>query len=148
MAEVDMRVNGSRVTRTARKGTAVGGRRALDSVSLAGRVLVELASYAALGYGGASADGPGWAEVVLAITLPAAAIAVWALLLAPTARRRLTDPAALLLELAVFAGASVALATAGQPAAAVILGVVAAANAVALRLLGLMNRNPAKEEHS
>jgi hypothetical protein len=125
------------VTRSSAAGTVAIARRALVSASLAGRVLVELASYAALGFGGASVGGPGWIEVALAIALPASAIVIWALLLAPTARRWLTDPAALLLELAVFAGAALALATAGQAAGAVVLGVVGGANAVALRLLGL-----------
>jgi hypothetical protein len=124
-------------------GSQAAWRRLAEFASLAGRVLAELASYAALGYFGASLGLAGWLRVAFAIVLPFTAIVIWALLLAPTARRRLADPGALLLELAIFIAAAAALGAAGEPALAVVLGVVACANAVTLRLLGLMqSSNP------
>jgi hypothetical protein len=81
--------------------------------NLAVRFVVEMAAYAALGYWGASHPSPLIVRVALAAVTPLLAMALWSLLLAPKARWRLRDPLALAAELAVFAGAAVALAVAG-----------------------------------
>jgi di/tricarboxylate transporter len=125
---------------------AAAGRRGIVSINLVVRVTVELASYAALGYFGANLHFADWLRAVFALALPAAAIVVWALLLAPRARWPLADPAALLLELVVFVGAAVALGIAGSPVAAVVLGVVASANAMLLRVFH--QHNPTRKDQA
>jgi Protein of unknown function (DUF2568) len=104
--------------------------------NLALRFGLELASYAALGYWGASLGDVTALHVVLAIVVPAAAMAVWVTFLAPKASRPLTGPSGLALELVVFLGASAAAASSVSVTAGVVLGVVAAANGLALRALG------------
>ena len=75
---------------------------------------VELAAWAAYGvWGWHVATGP-W-RWVLAIALPAAVITLWAVLAAPTSRRRLRDPALAVLQLAVFLVGAALLVAAGLP---------------------------------
>jgi len=106
--------------------------------NLALRFVLELASYAALGYWGASVGNIVAVRVALAIVVPAAAIALWVAFLAPKARRRLEGPSGLALELVVFLGASAAASVSVSVGAGLALGVVATANALALRALGAL----------
>ncbi len=62
------------------------------------------------------------------------AAVVWGMFIAPKAPRRLTDPAKLLVELALFAAAAVGFAFVGHPVLAAVLAVVFVANTAVLRL--------------
>jgi hypothetical protein len=106
--------------------------------NLALRFALELASYAALGYWGASVGNVVAVHVALAILVPAAAMVLWVAFLAPKARRRLEGPSGLALELAVFFGASAAASVSVSVGAGLALGIVATANALALRALGAL----------
>jgi hypothetical protein len=106
--------------------------------NLALRFALELASYAALGYWGASVGNNVAVHVALAILVPAAAMVLWVAFLAPKARRRLEGPSGLALELVVFLGASAAASVSVSVGAGLALGVVATASALALRALGAL----------
>ena len=60
----------------------------------------------ALGWVGGEIGSSWLVSVLLAIALPVIAAVVWGMFIAPKAPRRLTDPAKLLVELALFAAAS------------------------------------------
>jgi Protein of unknown function (DUF2568) len=108
------------------------------------RFLLELCSLAALAYWGSQAvSGPGrWA---LAVILPVVAATVWARWIAAKSVTAARDPWRLALEVAVFGGSAVALATTGQTILAVIL---AAAAAVHLALTFVLDqRRTARTEH-
>jgi hypothetical protein len=101
-------------------------------VNLALRFALELAALAAFATWGLHAvRGP--ARFALAAAAVLAAATVWGMWVAPRARRRLADPARLLVELAFFAAAGVALALTGRVALGTALTVAAAANAGLLR---------------
>jgi hypothetical protein len=101
---------------------------------LALRFTLELAALAALGtYGLHVARGP--ARFALAAALVLAAAAVWGRWVAPASRRRLADPARLVVEVVFFAAAGAALAATGRGVLGAALAVVAVANAALLRLL-------------
>jgi hypothetical protein len=97
------------------------------------RFLVELAAYASFGYWGAAIDGPMAVRASMAIVAPLIAIVVWSQFLAPKARRPLRDPAALLVELLIFATAAIALARSGLEVPASVFGVVAMGNTLLIR---------------
>jgi hypothetical protein len=92
---------------------------------LATAFLVEIAMLVVLAVAGASLGMGMLAKIALAVLLPALAMAVWSLLLAPRARRRLADPARLLVKLAIFLGSAATLAVAGYVLAATAFAVVA-----------------------
>ncbi len=106
--------------------------------NLALRFALELASYAVLGYWGASVGNIAAVHVALAILVPAAAMVLWLTFLAPKARRRLEGPSGLALELVVFLAASAAASVSVSVGAGLALAVVATANALALRALGAL----------
>ncbi|MGA2829391.1 MAG: YrdB family protein [Streptosporangiaceae bacterium] len=112
-----------------------GARRAAAAATAAVRFLVELGAYASLAYWGQWAGSTGPERVGLAVLAPLAAILVWSRYLAPRAPRRLGDPAALVSELVIFAIASVALAVSSTAGLAAVLAVIAALNAVLVRVL-------------
>lgn len=101
--------------------------------NLALRFMVEMAAYAALGYWGVSTTSPFIARVALATLAPLGAVALWSALLAPKARWRRNDPVAIALELAVFAGAAVALATSGPVRLSLVFIVIAVTNTLLVR---------------
>jgi Protein of unknown function (DUF2568) len=99
------------------------------------RFLVELATLAALAVAGASANvGLGW-QIVLAIGGPVLLAVIWGLVMAPRARRRIADPARLVVEIVLFLLAALALALAGHVVAAVIYAVIAVGAAGLTRVL-------------
>jgi hypothetical protein len=101
---------------------------------LALRFALELAALAAFAtYGLDAVHGP--ARFALAAALVLAAAAVWGRWVAPASRRRLADPARLVVEVVFFAAAGVALAATGRWLLGAALTVVAVANAGLLRLL-------------
>ena len=103
-------------------------------VNLALRFALELAALAAFASFGLHAiRGP--ARLALAAAMVLAAAAVWGRWVAPKARRRLADPARLLVEVAFFAAAGAALGVAGRIALGIVLTVAAVANAGLVRRL-------------
>jgi Protein of unknown function (DUF2568) len=96
----------------------------LRGVTLTVRFLCELVMLAALAYWGFTvADGIGaW---VLGLGAPLVAAVVWAAWVAPKARWPVPIPTRVVIELVLFGGAVGALAVAGQPVLAVVLGVAA-----------------------
>jgi Protein of unknown function (DUF2568) len=91
-------------------------------VTLAARFLCELGMLAALAWWGfAVGDGAGaW---LLGIGAPTLAAVVWGAFVAPRARWPVAPPLRVAVELVLFAAAAAALAAAGQPVAALVLGV-------------------------
>jgi hypothetical protein len=100
-------------------------------VNLAFRFAPELAALAAFATFGLDAI-PGSARFALAAAVVAAA-AVWGRWVAPASRHRLTDPARLVVEVAFFTAAGVALGVTGRSVLGVALTVAAVANAGLLR---------------
>ena len=99
------------------------------------RFLVELATLAALAVAGASASaGLGW-RIVLAIGVPGLLAVIWGLVMAPRARRRLADPARLIVEIVLFLAAAAALALVGDVVAAAVYAVIAVGAAAVTRVL-------------
>jgi hypothetical protein len=95
------------------------------------KLVLELGSFAALGYVGAQLfDGP--LAVLAAVLLPVAAIAVWWLWCAPRSGRRLPTPARIPVELGVFACAAAGLALVGPPVLAIVVAVAMVVNAILL----------------
>jgi len=103
-------------------------------VNLALRFALELAALAAFATWGLHAVG-GPARFALAAVAVLAAAAVWGRWVAPASRRRLGDPARLLVEVAFFTAAGAALAGTGRGGRGAALTVAAVANAGLLRLL-------------
>jgi hypothetical protein len=97
------------------------------------RFVVELAGLAGLAVWGAGATSNSVGQVALAIAAPLVAAGIWGVWSAPKATRRLPGTGLLGLELALLAAAVAALAAAGHPLAAGILGVVAVVNGAILR---------------
>lgn len=102
--------------------------------NLAVRFFLELGAYASLGFWGA-ATGSTWpVRAALAAGVPLAVMLAWARYLSPRAPRRLSDPAALIAELVIFAAAAAALASGGLPELAAAFAILAAANIVLVRV--------------
>lgn len=98
-----------------------------------GRFVAELGLLAALGVGGwrlGGRVGGTLAGVVLAMSLPLVAATVWGFWVAPRARRRLDDPARLLIEVALFGGAIATLTVVEAPWWALALGLLWLATAL------------------
>jgi hypothetical protein len=100
------------------------------------RFVLELCALAALAYAGWQTPGSFWVRLLVATVLPLVAAVVWGQWVAPKARRPIPDPLRLVPEWLVFGGATVALIVTGHPPAAAVLAVLAAANRLALHLLG------------
>jgi hypothetical protein len=93
-----------------------------EGANLALRFILEMATLAALAFFGFVTFIP------LGIILPLIGVFVWGTFVAPRARRRLEDPARLVVEIAFFASGVVALALAGVIPAAAILAVAVIAH--------------------
>jgi hypothetical protein len=96
----------------------------LRGVTLTVRFLCELAMLAALAYWGFTV-GDGIGAGVLGLGAPLVAAVVWGTWVAPKARWPVPIPTRVVIELVLFGAAAGALAVAGQPLAAVVLGVSA-----------------------
>jgi hypothetical protein len=106
----------------------------MKALALALRFLVaELGALVAFVWWGIDAGGFG---LVLGLVLAFAVIALWAAFVAPKALRRLDDPARIVLELVIFAGATAAFFALGQPVVAIVYAIVAVLTAVAARYWG------------
>jgi Protein of unknown function (DUF2568) len=107
----------------------------LRSVNLGVRLLCELALLVALAVWGFHAGSGLAGDLLLGLGAPLLAAVVWGLWVAPAARRRLADPARLLVEVLLFAAGVVALAVAGFPLVAVGFAAVVAVNILLDRVL-------------
>ena len=96
--------------------------RGLRGVTLTARFLCELAMLAALAYWGYVVGDGVWAWL-LGLAAPAGAAVVWGTFVAPRAKVPVPAPVRVAIELVLFAAAAAGLAAAGQPVAAVVLGV-------------------------
>jgi hypothetical protein len=110
------------------------------------RFLSELALLGGVAWLGALIGRGGWLSVLLAVVGGLAVAALWGLLMAPRAARRLSDPARLLVELVLFVGTGISLAQFGYSTPGVIamgIAVVAAVLARASRAENWSQRNDA-----
>jgi uncharacterized protein DUF2568 len=108
-----------------RNAPAAAGRedlRGLRGVTLTARFLCELAMLAALAFWGYVVGDGIWAWL-LGLAAPAVAAVVWGTFVAPRAKVPVPAPVRVAIELVLFAAAAAGLAAAGQPVAAVVLGV-------------------------
>ena len=101
----------------------------IKDANLAVRFLLELAALAALAWWGYRTGGGPLAKVGIAAGIPLAAAVVWGAFVAPKAAVPVPGAARLLLQIAVFAAAAVALARLGHRTPAAVFGLVAVANA-------------------
>jgi hypothetical protein len=96
--------------------------RGLRGVTLTARFLCELAMLAALAFWGYVAGDGVWAWL-LGILAPVVAAVIWGTFVAPRAKLPVPGPVRVAIELALYGAAAAGLAAAGQPLAAVVLGV-------------------------
>ncbi|MGN6303085.1 MAG: YrdB family protein [Angustibacter sp.] len=104
-----------------------------DHVNLVLRFVLELVMFVGLAWAAAALVSGRWPSIAAAVVAPVVAIGVWGVLIAPGSRRRLADPARLVVELLLFAATAVGVAAAEHPAWGIAFAVVAAANALVLR---------------
>jgi hypothetical protein len=100
---------------------------AIKGANLAIRFLLELCALAAVAYWGSRVSDSTVLNVVVAIAAPLGMAAFWGILLAPSSRHRLEQPARTLAELAFLAVAVAALVAVDEPvlaAAALVNGVL------------------------
>lgn len=114
--------------------------RAPTALYLAAVFLLELAAFAALAYGSWRLAGP-QLRLVLVFAIPAAAILLWGLFVAPKARIVLPVAGRLAVELAVYAAAVALLIVSGAITAGLILAVLVAARQ-AVRLVAHRRGTP------
>ena len=99
------------------------------------RFLLELALIAAVGAGAWDLAGGEAAGALAASIAAAAVVVIWGLAIAPKARRRLPDPARLMLEMVLFVTGGLALVATGQTLLGIVFAMTSAAVAVAVRQL-------------
>ncbi|MGN6610947.1 MAG: YrdB family protein [Angustibacter sp.] len=104
-----------------------------DHVNLVLRFVLELVMFVGLAWAAASLVSGTWQSIAAAVLAPVVAVGLWGVLIAPGSRRRLPDPARLVVELLLFAATGLVLAAAGHPGGGLAFAVVAAANALVLR---------------
>jgi len=100
----------------------------VQSVNLLLRFLLELAILAAIAFWGFSAWDNVGLKLATGVGIPLVIAAFWALFMAPSARRRLRSPVRHVAELPLFGAGVLALAAAGQPAAAAVFVLLYALN--------------------
>ena len=105
----------------------------MKAANLALRFLLEFAALAAVAIWGAHTGSTTVVRIVLAVAAPLAVAVVWGIWLAPRARRRLADPARMVVELVILVLAVAALAASGYPLLAAGFALVALANGAYLR---------------
>ena len=99
------------------------------------RFLTELALLAGLAVAGARLGGTVLFSVLGGVLAPAAAAAIWGLVIAPRARRRLAEPTRFLLEFVLFALAGFALAASGLLVTGIVLAVAGIGVAAVTRVV-------------
>jgi len=105
--------------------------RGIAGLVLTCRFLTELALLAGLAVAGALLGDGVVFSIVDAVLLPLVAAALWGVFIAPRARRRLPEPARLIVEIALFAGAGVVLVLLDW----VVAGIAVAACGIAFAIL-------------
>jgi len=95
--------------------------------------LAELALVGGLAWLGVSIGGNVVVSVVLAVVFVAAIVVFWGVWMARTARRRVPDPARLVVEIVLYGGTAVALVAVGHVVPAIVGGVIAIAASVLSR---------------
>lgn len=108
----------------------------MRSLNLAFRFVLELTVLVALFMAGTSLSDEPLISLGLGVGLPIVAIAVWGLFVAPKARRRLEDPARLVVELGVFGAGAIAFVLSGNLILAVLLAAAAVISVVLMFLWG------------
>lgn len=96
----------------------------LRAIALIVRFLCELTMLAALAYWGFNA-GNGVSAWVLGLGAPTLAAVVWGAFVAPKAKRPVSIPVRLAIELVLFGAAAIGLAVVGQPVLAVVFAAAA-----------------------
>jgi Protein of unknown function (DUF2568) len=107
----------------------------LVTLALGVRFLTELALLAAVAWAGAARTRSIVLGVALGIAAAVVVAAMWGIWIAPASRRRLPDPARLILELVLFGAAAAGLVAVGRPVVAAVVGVVGAVTAAVVRFL-------------
>jgi hypothetical protein len=108
--------------------------RGLAGAVLTVRFLTEVALLAGLAIAGARL-GDGVAFAILdAVLLPLAAAAVWGMFVAPRARRRLAEPARIIVEVALFGGTGLVLLLSGLPVTGIVIAVAGIGFAILTRM--------------
>lgn len=105
---------------------------AIKSINLGIRFLLELGILGALGYWGFNSGDSTWMKWTLGLGAPLLAAVVWGTFVAPKATVVLNTPVKLLVELAVFGLAILALYRTGQTNLAAAFGVIYLINKVLL----------------
>jgi len=108
---------------------------AVAAILLTLRFLLELALIAAVGAGAWEIAGGGAPGAFAASVAAAAVVVVWGLAIAPRAKRRLPDPARLMLEMVLFVIGGLALVATDQTLLGIVFAMTSAAVAVAVRQL-------------
>jgi polyferredoxin len=108
---------------------------ALKSINLAISFLLELALVGTVAFWGLSLSMPILGRVLLGLALPTAVVVIWALFMAPRAKRRVPDRWKPVLTLAMFVGVSALLIMNGHGVAAGAFVVVAVLNTIGLYAL-------------
>jgi Protein of unknown function (DUF2568) len=103
--------------------------RGLRGVTLTARFLCELAMLAALAFWGYVVGDGVWAWL-LGILAPVVAAVIWGTFVAPRAKVPVPAPVRVAIELALYGAAAAGLAAAGQPLAAVVLGIAGLATSL------------------
>ena len=106
------------------------------ALNLGIRFCVELATFASLSYWGASINTSAALRTILAVSVPLVAMVAWSRLLAPRAPGRLSGPAALIVELSIFAIATWALVSSGMGLVGMIYASLAVINSFLTRAFG------------
>lgn len=108
----------------------------IQNANLALRFILELCALAALGYWGFRTGDGTAGKLALGIGAPLVAAVIWGTLVAPKAPVSVPGPIHVLLQVAVFGVAALALTAAGRPALALVFAVVAVINGVLMYVWG------------
>lgn len=109
----------------------------MGAISLAFRFALELGALTAFAYTGWKVTDTTVAQILLALLLPAAGVAVWGRFVAPRSSTRLPDPWRLIPEIAVFGGAALGLVLVDQPELGIAFAVLALISLVLVFALDL-----------
>jgi hypothetical protein len=101
----------------------------VKSINLVARFALELCAIAAFAYWGYQIGESTATSILYGVAAPVAMIVVWGAFVAPKARYSLPKTAKWILGLAILLLAAIALADAGSPPLAVVLGIASTINA-------------------
>ena len=114
----------------------------MRSAALGLRFLLELALLAALAFWGFTTPDGALLRILLGVGAPVLAAAAWGTFLSPRATLRVPGPLLVILEMALFAVAAIALNAAGQQTLAIALAIAAVAQRVTLSAPGVPAGRP------